>query len=217
MRKPPEKSPSLSFTEEKYFEKKGYRRIAGVDEVGRGCLAGPVAAAAVIIPYRLRAAWFAHVRDSKLLSPPQRERLSQRIREVALAVGVGVVSVEIIDTRGIAVATRLAMKQAIEQLAPPPDCLLIDFVRLPEVPLPQKGVVDGDSLCFSIACASIVAKVARDKLMVELDKTYPGYGLARHKGYGTREHLACLRRLGPCPLHRRSFKPVQDNLKRNEP
>ena len=102
------------------------------------------------------------------------------------------------------------MKSAVDQLVPQPQYLLIDYMRLPEVPLPQKGITDGDSLCFSIACASIVAKVARDRLMVELDAVYPGYGLAEHKGYGTKEHLACLRRMGPCPIHRRSFQPVRE-------
>jgi ribonuclease HII len=102
------------------------------------------------------------------------------------------------------------MKQAVAQLLPPPQHLLIDYLRLPEVPLPQKGIVYGDSRCFSIACASIVAKVARDRMMVELDGVYPGYRLAQHKGYGTRGHLACLRRLGPSPVHRRSFRPLKD-------
>jgi ribonuclease HII len=206
----PEISPMLSFAEEQSFEERGYQRIAGVDEVGRGCLAGPVVAAAVAMPYHMNAPWFTQVNDSKLLSPLKRERLSQHIQKVALGIGVGIVAVEVIDTEGIAAATRLAMKQAVERIVPPPECLLIDYVRLPEVALPQKGIKNGDSLCFSIACASIVAKVARDRLMVELDKTYPGYGLAHHKGYGTKEHLTCLRRLGPSPIHRRTFKPVQD-------
>ncbi len=115
-----------------------------------------------------------------------------------------------IDTQGLTKARRLAMKLAIEQLSPPPECLLIDHLRLPEVPLPHKGIINGDRLCFSIACASIVAKVTRDHLMEDLDKSYPGYGLARHKGYGTRQHLACLYRLGPCPIHRQSYQPVKD-------
>jgi ribonuclease HII len=102
------------------------------------------------------------------------------------------------------------MKLAVDQLSPPPQSLLIDYMRLPEVRLPQKGITNGDNLCMSIACASIIAKVARDKLMVEFDRIYPGYGLAQHKGYGTKEHLACLSRLGPCPIHRQSFRPVRD-------
>jgi ribonuclease HII len=106
------------------------------------------------------------------------------------------------------------MKLAIDQLSPPPDTLLIDYMHLPEVKLPQKGITNGDSLCFSIACASIIAKVTRDHLMIELDKAYPGYGLARHKGYGTREHLDCLCQLGPSPIHRQSFKPVKDLIRK---
>jgi ribonuclease HII len=117
---------------------------------------------------------------------------------------------QLIDSQGIAKATRLAMKQAVEQLSPAPQSLLIDYFRLPEISLPQKGITNGDDLCFSIACASIIAKVARDRLMVEFDRLYPGYGLAQHKGYGTRQHFACLSRLGACPIHRRSFRPVRE-------
>jgi ribonuclease HII len=199
-----------SFTEEKMLEAQGYHHIAGIDEVGRGALAGPVVAAAVILPYPIDTPWLAQVKDSKQLSPARREFLFYHIHETAISIGVAMVSNEVIDTVGIIKATRLAMKQAIDQLSPPPESLLIDYMLLPEVPLPQKGITNGDSLCLSIACASIMAKVARDHLIIELDKTYPGYGLAQHKGYGTREHLACLRRLGPSPIHRQSFKPVRD-------
>lgn len=199
-----------SFAEERILEAQGYRYIAGIDEVGRGALAGPVAAAAVILPLRIRAGWLKLVRDSKQLSPEKREVLSLHIHKVAVSIGIGMVSSEVIDKRGIVKATHLAMRLAIKQLSPPAETLLIDYLHLPGVKLPQKGVTDGDSLCFSIACASIVAKVARDRLMVEMDKTYQGYGLARHKGYGTGEHLACLQRLGPCTIHRHSFSPVKD-------
>ena len=192
------------------LEAQGYQRIAGVDEVGRGALAGPVVAAAVILPCHIDAPWLNQVKDSKQLSPARRQLLFHHIHEIAIAIGIGVASHEVIDTRGIIKATQLAMKLAIDQLLPPPESLLIDYMSLPEVPLPQKGIKEGDSLCFSIACASIIAKVTRDQLMIELDRTYPGYGLADHKGYGTKEHLACLRRLGPSPIHRRSFKPVRD-------
>jgi len=136
--------------------------------------------------------------------------LSHRIRETAISVGIGMIPHKIIDSHGIIKATRLAMKLAITQLSPPPDFLLIDYMFLPDVPLPQKGIKHGDSLCISIACASIIAKVARDQLMVELDQTYPGYGLARHKGYCTKEHVSCLYRLGVSSIHRRSFKPVRN-------
>ena len=198
-----------SFAEERKLGAQGYRLVAGVDEVGRGALAGPVVAAAVILPEKINAPWAAEVRDSKQLSPARREFLAQHIQEIAIATGIGTASHKIIDARGIVRATRLAMKLAVNRLLPAPQYLLIDYLRLPEVPLPQKGMIDGDSLCFSIACASIVAKVARDRLMVELDKVYAGYKLAQHKGYCTGEHVACLRRLGPSPVHRRSFQPVR--------
>ncbi len=199
-----------SFAEERMLEAQGYRLIAGVDEVGCGALAGPVVAAAIILPGRMRVRWAKQVNDSKLVTPVRRELLFQRIQKVAVSVGIGTVPHHVIDAQGLTKARRLAMKLAIEQLSPPPECLLIDHLHLPEVPLPQKGIINGDRLCFSIACASIMAKVTRDHLMEEMDKTYPGYGLARHKGYGTREHLTCLRRLGPCPIHRQSYQPVKD-------
>ena len=202
-----------SFTEEKMLEAQGYQRIAGIDEVGRGALAGPVVAAAVILPRHIDAPWLDMVRDSKLLSPPVRELLFDYIHEIAISVGVGTVSNEVIDARGIVRATQLAMKIAIDQLSPPPESLLIDYMHLPEVALPQKGITNGDSLCFSIACASIVAKVSRDRLMVKLDRVYPGYGLAQHKGYCTEGHVYSLRRLKSSPIHRRSFRPVKDMIK----
>jgi ribonuclease HII len=120
------------------------------------------------------------------------------------------ITAETIDSQNIVKATLLAMKQAVSQLLQPPEYLLIDHLRLPDISLPQKGITNGDRLCFSIACASIMAKVARDRFMVKLDRVYPGYGLARHKGYGTREHLLYLRQWGPCPIHRRSFRPVRE-------
>jgi ribonuclease HII len=201
---------SPSFVEERAFQDRGYRFIAGIDEAGRGPLAGPVVAAAVVLPYPLVAPWLVQVRDSKQLPPSRRDFLFQRIQETATAIGVGIVPHDIIDHQGIVSATRLAMKQAIDQLTPAADCLLIDYMRLPGVPLPQKAIINGDSLCLSIACASIIAKVTRDRLMLEADSAYPGYGFAQHKGYGTRQHLTCLRRLGPSPVHRRSFRPVKD-------
>ena len=134
----------LSFAEEKKFEAQGYQRIAGLDEVGRGALAGPVLAAAVILPYHSYAPWFAQVKDSKQLSPARRELLFHHIHEVALAIGVGMASAEVIDAQGIVKATRLAMRRAIDQLSSPPESLLIDYMLLPEVPLPQKGIKNGD-------------------------------------------------------------------------
>jgi ribonuclease HII len=203
-----------TFIEEKKLEAQGYRRIAGIDEAGRGALAGPVVAAAVILPRRINAPWLEQVNDSKRLSPARRTLLFHYIHESAVSIGIGVVRHEVVDAEGIVGATRLAMKLAVGQLLPPAESLLIDYMHLPEVPLPQKGITYGDSLCFSIACASIIAKVTRDKLMVEFDGTYPGYGLAQHKGYGTRKHIACLNKLGPCPIHRRSFRPVRELIQR---
>ncbi len=203
-----------SFDEEKRLKAQGYRLIAGIDEVGRGSLAGPVVAAAAILPGNVTTPWRDKVNDSKLLSQRTRELLSTGIHQIAISIGIGIIDHEVIDAQGIVTATRMAMKQAIDRLSPSPDFLLIDFLSLPEVPLPQAGIVHGDGRCFSIACASIIAKVARDGLMTEYDGIYPGYGLARHKGYGTREHLACLSRLGPCRIHRKSFHPVRGAMKR---
>lgn len=206
-----------TFSEERLLAAQGYRLIAGVDEAGRGALAGPVVAAAVILPYHLDAPWLTQVKDSKQLSPVRREHLFHFIHESATTIGIGTAPNDIIDNQGIIKATRLAMKMAIDQLSPPPESLLIDYLPLPEVPLPQKGITNGDKLCFSIACASIIAKVARDHLMLELGRSYPGYGLAQHKGYGTEGHLSCLHRLGPSPIHRQSFKPVKDLIQIHSP
>jgi len=200
-----------SFIEEQKLRVQGYRYIAGIDEAGRGALAGPVVAAAVILPFNtVNAFWLTQVRDSKQLTPAKREFLFNEIRKVAISVGVGSVDCRGIDTQGIVKATELAMEQAISQLSPQAEVLLIDFMHLPGVTLPQRGIVNGDSLCFSIACASIIAKVTRDHLMIELDKEYPGYLLSHHKGYGTEGHLACLHRLGPSPIHRLTFQPVRE-------
>lgn len=150
------------------------------------------------------------VADSKLVTEKRREYLFGFITGAAVSYGVGVIDSRTIDMVGIAKATRLAMKSAVKQLEPAPDYLLIDFFRLPEVKILQKGVLEGDTVCFSIACASIIAKVTRDRLMCELDKEYPGYHLADHKGYSTKKHLECLQRLGPSPIHRMSFAPISE-------
>ena len=191
----------------------GYRLIAGIDEVGRGALAGPVFAAAVMLPVDADFAWLPLVRDSKQLSPRQREHLFQLIQQDNIPVGLGKVPHSVVDDIGIVRATRLAMCQAVERLSVVPDFLIIDALTLPDIPLPQKGMVRGDEKSVSIACASVVAKVSRDRYMAELDGIYPGYGLAAHKGYGTSQHLARLRQLGPSPIHRRSFAPVQRLIK----
>ncbi len=198
-----------SFTEEAELLARGIQLIAGVDEVGRGSIAGPVVAAAVILPDTLRVSWLAEVRDSKELSPVKREILNKYIRETAISFGIGAVNHRLIDTMGIVRANKLAMKLAIERLSPAPQYLLIDYLHLPAVHLPQKGITDGDCKCFSIACASIVAKVARDKMMVKMDRLYSGYRWAENKGYCTEAHLVGLSRLGPSPIHRRTFEPVR--------
>jgi ribonuclease HII len=183
----------------------GVARVAGIDEAGRGPLAGPVVAAAVIIAPDRRIRGLA---DSKLLPAERREHLFGVIHERALAVGVGVVDHETIDRVNILEATRLAMRQALAGLAVTPDLVITDFVHLPGLPCPQRNLVDGDARCASVAAASIVAKVTRDRLMVEIDARFPEYGFARHKGYATPDHLAALDRFGPCPLHRRTFSGV---------
>ena len=188
----------------------GYRLVAGADEVGRGAWAGPVVAAAVILPpdpIRL-APLLGSVDDSKKLTPRVRERLFSTIQAGALAVGVGRASAAEIDALGIAPANRLALRRAVEALAVRPDFLLLDFLTLPDLPLAQRGVPHGDACSLTIAAASIIAKVTRDAWMGKQDALYPGYGFARHKGYGTAAHQAALDQIGPCPLHRRSFAPV---------
>jgi ribonuclease HII len=187
---------------------RGFRVIAGVDEVGRGALFGPVVAAAVILPVRLGSLARAGLKDSKQLIREDREKLDRRIRKMALAVSVAEVDAETIDRVNIYQATRIAMLAAVQGLTLTPDHLLIDAMRL-DHPCAQTKLYYGDALSLSIAAASVVAKVHRDGLMRELDVQHPGYGLASHKGYGTPEHRRSLRDLGPCPLHRRTFAPVR--------
>ena len=201
-----------SFIEERKLVAKGYQYTAGIDEAGRGALAGPVVAAAVILPHRMKTPWLNQVRDSKLLNPSKREHLFGYIKDVATSIGIGIISHQIIDAQNIIKATHLAMIKAISQLSPEADSLLIDYIYLPGTSLPQWGIINGDGLCFSIACASIIAKVTRDHLMKEMDTVYPGYGMAKHKGYCTNEHISNLKRLGPSPIHRCSFRPVSEML-----
>jgi ribonuclease HII len=188
----------------------GSRAVAGLDEVGRGALAGDVVAAAVILPAEPAVLQRLHgVRDSKQLSPQQRAALSCRIRAEAVAIGLGRVSAQDIDRIGIVQATRRAMALAVAALCVRPDYLIVDALLLPDVPIPQKAIVKGDARCLSIAAASIIAKVDRDAAMVALDGVYPGYGFARHKGYGTSFHRQQLCLMHPCLIHRRSFAPVR--------
>jgi len=202
-----------NFAEEKKLAEQGYRFIAGIDEAGRGPLAGPVVAAAVILPPNLDARWLTLVRDSKQLTPKRREFLFPLIKGAAIGFGIGLSPPDAIDAQGIMRATRLAMCSAVEHFPHPPDFLLIDYIRLPELDVPQKNITRGDSLSLSIACASIVAKVTRDRIMMTLDEVYPNYGFARHKGYATREHLLNLQRWGACPIHRRCFAPVMECIR----
>jgi ribonuclease HII len=192
---------------------KGYRHIAGVDEVGRGALAGPVVAAAVIVPGDSRCAevW-AEVRDSKLLPPGQRTALATRIKAAALAWGIGLTAAPMIDVMGIAAATRQAMRAAIDALTPRPDYLLIDWVKLSGVNIAQESRIKADRDLVSVAAASILAKVYRDQWMTLLHEDYPLYGFADHKGYSTLAHRAALDRHGPCPQHRYSFAPLAQPL-----
>lgn len=191
---------------ENLLEGCGYSRIAGVDEVGRGCLAGPVVAAAVI-PDPAKGV-LPGVDDSKRLPAEAREALAAAIRRSALAVSVVPVPPEVIDRVNILEASRRAMVQALGGLDPTPDCAVTDAVALSAGPCPCLPVVRGDSLCYAVACASIVAKVERDRMMVDLDSKYPHYGFAAHKGYGAPAHLSALRRYGPSPIHRLTFRRV---------
>jgi ribonuclease HII len=184
---------------------RGLTRIAGVDEVGVGPLAGPLVAAAVILPCEVA---LRGVDDSKKLAPAQRARLSAAIKDCAVAVGVGVVTVEEVDRLNTFWASIEAMRRAVQALPVDAEHLLIDARRIPGLTVPQDPLIKGDSRSYSIAAASIVAKVERDAMMTALDCDFPQYGFARHMGYGTREHLAALARHGPCPIHRRSFLPV---------
>ena len=192
-----------------------FKRIAGLDEAGRGALAGPVAVGAVILPddEPLLLQALAGVRDSKQMTPLGRERLAPRIREVALVWGVAFASAEEIDSLGIVRATRTAAMRALRGLSISPQYLLTDFrLELPQLELPQTSLVKGDARCLSIACASVLAKTARDGLMRELDSQYPGYGLGKHKGYGTQAHRSALKRLGYSSIHRKTFILKENSL-----
>jgi len=191
----------LEFEQELW--KKGFEFVAGIDEAGRGPLAGPVVAAAVVFP---QGVWIDGVDDSKKLSASQRERLLEVIVQKAVAIGIGTVSNLVIDEVNIFQATMRAMAEAVSRLCPVPQHLLIDGPHFRGGAVPYTAIKGGDAKCFSIAAASIVAKVTRDRLMVEFDKAFPQYGFAKHKGYGTREHREAIRRHGPCTLHRRSFR-----------
>lgn len=203
------KPPVCGWKLEKAARKLGALRIAGVDEVGRGPMFGPVVAGAVILAPGCR---LPGLNDSKKLSEKKRNQLEIEIRANAIAWAVAAVDAETIDRINIRQASLLAMRMAVQQLALSPDYLLIDGIDTIDWPGPQQSVIQGDGTSFSIAAASVLAKVHRDRLLVELDSQFPGYGLASHKGYCSAEHKAALARLGPTPLHRRSYSPVAQSL-----
>ncbi len=187
----------------------GYQRLCGIDEAGRGPLAGPVVAAAVILPHPQSIAQsIVGIRDSKQLSPLKRELLFDQIRKQAVAVGVGVVDNETIDEINILNATLLAMQRSLSALSVTPDYLLIDALTLSNINIPQKGIIDGDNLSVTIAAASIIAKVTRDRLMNQYHHEFPQYNFQAHKGYGTRLHFDMIKEYGPCRFHRKSFRGV---------
>ena len=187
---------------EKELRDNGYSLIGGIDEVGRGPLAGPVVTAVVILPSDCR---IAGINDSKKLSAAKREELSAVIKEKALAYSFGAVSPKEIDEINILQATYKAMRKAIAGLSVRPDFILADAVTIPEIDIPQRGIIHGDAKSISIGAASIIAKVERDEMMRRYDEVYPGYGFAHNMGYGSAEHIEAVRKLGPCPIHRRSF------------
>ena len=197
--------------EELSLASQGYRRIAGIDEAGRGSWAGPLVAAAVCLPpLEDRLLNLLHgVRDSKQLAPRKRSELYIRIIGCAVDVGIGIVSPATIDRLGLTRSGELAMLRAVEDLSSPPDCLLIDAFSLKSCSLHQRSIIRGDSICLSIASASIVAKVSRDRLMQSAERVYPGYGFRQNKGYGTDLHRKALESQGPCSYHRRSYEPVR--------
>jgi ribonuclease HII len=218
MRAPTKSKQVPTLEEEVALLSQGYSFIAGVDEAGRGSLAGPVVAAAVILPLGIPfrsdpdecLACFEGVRDSKQLTASERDRLFEVIVQHAVAVGVGIGSVEMIDERNILQATKYAMREALAQLTIPPQALLLDAIHLPGIELLQRSIIKGDTLCLSIAAASIIAKVTRDRMMIQMHEHFPAYGFAQHKGYGTEYHLVALREHGATPHHRRSFAPVRE-------
>ena len=194
--------PSAPYRYEAQAWRAGVALVAGVDEAGRGPLAGPVVAAAVVLDPGRRVKRLA---DSKLLTPERRAELYDVIMARAVGVGVGIVDHVTIDRINILQATRVAMREALHELKVVPDLVITDFVALSGLACPQRNLVDGDARCATVAAASIIAKVTRDRIMLDVDGQFPEYGFARHKGYATAEHLAALDRHGPCPLHRRSF------------
>ncbi len=189
-------------------QRNGYKQIAGIDEAGRGALAGPVIAAAVILPLNCN---IDGLRDSKQLTPKQRDRLADEIHNVALSVGIGSADNRTVDRLNVLKATLLAMQHAIEKLTPHPDYLLVDGINFPATDIPGEAIPKGDSRSYSIAAASIIAKTTRDRIMIELDRTYPHYGFQRHKGYPTSQHRKAIAQFGASDVHRQTFKLLSDD------
>jgi ribonuclease HII len=200
-----------TFEFEEKFWVSGYDHVAGVDEVGAGCLAGPVVAAAVVLP---REVDINKLRDSKMLSAMQREKIADQIKAVALGWAIGFASPEEIDQINIRQADFLAMRRALAGLSIEYQVVLSDGFAIPGLVCLQEAIIKGDQKSKSIAAASIIAKVYRDALMTEYEKEFPGYGFAKHKGYGTAEHCVALNTLGPCPIHRFSYSPVRESSAR---
>ena len=198
-----------TYDEEAGLLEGGYSVIAGVDEAGRGSLAGPVVAGAAVLPTHPAGEWLAGIGDSKRLTPRKREAALRDMRNVPVSMAAGVATAGEIDAMGIVGATRAAMARAIDALPVRPEFLLLDAILLPDVNIEQRAIIKGDAKCLSIAAASIVAKETRDSMMRELDTEYPEYGFAKHKGYGTRQHLESLESIGPCEVHRFTFSPVR--------
>lgn len=205
--------PTLHY--ERGLWEQGFSRVAGIDEVGRGPLAGPVVAAAVVLGPADADRWAGVFTDSKQMTESQREAAFKRLIGAGVSNAVGSCGSDEIDAIGIAAATKLAMLRAIEGLEPGPDHLLIDALRLDAIALPQTSLIKGDAISLSIAAASVIAKVTRDRLMAGVfEERFPGYGFASHKGYGTAVHMEALRQIGPCEIHRSSFRPVREAMLR---
>jgi len=206
------KSNRPTFLEEQKLWNSGYKFIAGLDEVGRGTIAGPVVTGIVVLPETLSGEWVSHINDSKRMTPKRRQYVLGHLQDSAIALQTGISSVEEVDQLGIVEAVQLAMKRSVCSIPITPQFLLMDAFELNGIDIPQKAIVKGDSLSMSIAAASILAKETRDSLMVALHEKFPEYGFDSHKGYGTKKHIEALKLYGPCPLHRKTFRPVSEYI-----